>query len=98
MTEETQSADLIRIDIGDGYSQWIASGRIEEAACIIISERNPSVSLLRRRMQIPFPLAEGIMKYLEESKIVGPFPGTKAREILVKNIAEAENILKGRME
>jgi len=66
----------------------------EEAARIIVRHQQGSVSLLQRRLKIGYSRAARLIDELEAAGIVGPFDGSKAREVLIENETELENILK----
>jgi S-DNA-T family DNA segregation ATPase FtsK/SpoIIIE len=55
----------------------------EEAATIVITHQQGSVSLLQRRLKIGYSRAARLIDFLEEAGIVGPFEGSKARKVLV---------------
>ncbi|MEX2401709.1 MAG: DNA translocase FtsK [Rhodothermales bacterium] len=65
----------------------------EEAARIIVRAQQGSVSLLQRKMSVGYTRAARIVDQLEEAGIVGPFVGSKARDVLVDSIEELENLL-----
>lgn len=67
----------------------------EEAAKIIVRHQQGSVSLLQRRLKVGYSRAARLVDELEAAGIVGPFDGSKAREVLVESEAELEAILKG---
>lgn len=67
----------------------------EEAARIIVRHQQGSVSLLQRRLKIGYSRAARLVDELEAAGIVGPFDGSKAREVLVESEAELEAVLKG---
>ncbi len=66
----------------------------EEAARTIVRHQQGSVSLLQRRLKIGYSRAARLVDELEATGIVGPFDGSKAREVLVESEAELEAILK----
>lgn len=66
----------------------------EEAAHIAVRHQQGSVSLLQRRLKIGYSRAARLIDELEAVGIVGPFDGSKAREVLVETEAELETILK----
>jgi DNA translocase FtsK len=57
----------------------------EEAAKLVISSRQASVSMLQRRLRLGYSRAARLIDMMEEQGIVGAFRGSKAREILVEN-------------
>lgn len=67
----------------------------EEAAHLIVRHQQGSVSLLQRRLKVGYSRAARLVDELESAGIVGPFDGSKAREVLVQSEAELEVILNG---
>jgi S-DNA-T family DNA segregation ATPase FtsK/SpoIIIE len=55
----------------------------EDAARIVITHQQGSVSLLQRRLKVGYSRAARLIDFLEEAGIVGPFEGSKARQVLV---------------
>ncbi len=54
----------------------------EEAARLIVRHQQGSTSLIQRKMKLGYNRAGRIMDQLEGAGIVGPFEGSKAREVL----------------
>ncbi|MCX6292224.1 MAG: DNA translocase FtsK 4TM domain-containing protein [Bacteroidetes bacterium] len=67
----------------------------EEAASIIVQHQQGSASLLQRRLKLGYNRAGRIIDQLEAAKIIGPFEGSKAREVLIKDPMTLEQILNG---
>jgi S-DNA-T family DNA segregation ATPase FtsK/SpoIIIE len=65
----------------------------EEAAQIIVQHQQGSASLLQRRLKLGYNRAGRIIDQLEAAKIIGPFEGSKAREVLIKDPITLEQIL-----
>ncbi len=65
----------------------------EDAARIIVRHQQGSVSLLQRRLKVGYSRAARLVDELEAAGVVGPFDGSKAREVLVESEAELEAIL-----
>lgn len=65
----------------------------EESARIIVAHQQGSVSLLQRRLKVGYARAARLVDMLEEAGIVGPFTGSKAREVLIPNLEELEKKL-----
>lgn len=66
----------------------------EEAARIIVRHQQGSVSLLQRRLKVGYSRAARLVDELEEAGIVGPFDGSKAREVNCESEAELEALLR----
>ncbi|MBI4428100.1 MAG: DNA translocase FtsK 4TM domain-containing protein [Ignavibacteriales bacterium] len=75
---------------GDGSRDEL----FEEAARIVVRHQQGSVSILQRRLQVGYSRAARIIDQLEEAGIVGPFDGSKAREVMIESEAELEAVLK----
>ncbi len=66
----------------------------EDAAHIIVQHQQGSTSLLQRKLKLGYNRAGRIIDQLEAARIVGPFEGSKAREVLVANEMALEQFLK----
>ncbi|PLK42708.1 DNA translocase FtsK [Emticicia sp. TH156] len=66
----------------------------EEAARLLVSHQQGSTSLIQRKMKLGYNRAGRIIDQLEGAGIVGPFEGSKAREVLVKDLTHLEEILR----
>jgi S-DNA-T family DNA segregation ATPase FtsK/SpoIIIE len=56
----------------------------DEAARIVVRTQQGSVSILQRRLKVGYARAARLIDQLERAGIVGPFDGSKAREVLVE--------------
>jgi S-DNA-T family DNA segregation ATPase FtsK/SpoIIIE len=65
----------------------------EDAARLIVQHQQGSTSLIQRKMKLGYNRAGRIIDQLEAAGIVGPFEGSKAREVLVKDMTHLEQIL-----
>ncbi len=66
----------------------------EEAARIIVRHQQGSVSLLQRRLKVGYSRAARLVDELEMAGIVGPFDGSKARQVLCETEEQLNEILK----
>jgi len=66
----------------------------EDAARIIVQTQQGSTSLLQRKLKLGYNRAGRIIDQLEAAGIVGPFEGSKAREVKVANEMALEQFLK----
>ncbi len=64
-----------------------------DAARIIVQHQQGSASLLQRRLKLGYNRAGRIVDQLEAAGIIGPFEGSKAREVLVKDLMSLEQLL-----
>jgi S-DNA-T family DNA segregation ATPase FtsK/SpoIIIE len=65
----------------------------DDAARIIVSSQQGSASLLQRKMKIGYNRAGRLIDQMEQAKIIGPFEGSKARQVLITDIASLEQYL-----
>lgn len=67
----------------------------EEAARVIVGNQQGSTSLIQRKFSIGYNRAGRIIDQLEAAGIVGPFEGSKARQVLIQDELSLEHIFKG---
>lgn len=65
----------------------------EEAARVIVMNQQGSTSLLQRKLKLGYNRAGRIIDQLEAAGIVGPFEGSKAREVKIPTEAALEQYL-----
>ena len=68
--------------------------KFEESARLVVMHQHGSTSLIQRKLSLGYNRAGRIIDQLEAAGIVGPFEGSKAREVLVKTEVELNEILK----
>ncbi|MCK5857295.1 MAG: DNA translocase FtsK [Bacteroidales bacterium] len=65
----------------------------EDAARMIVQNQSGSTSMIQRKLKLGYNRAGRIIDQLEAAGIVGPFEGSKAREVLIKDIVYLEQFL-----
>jgi len=65
----------------------------EEAARLIVMHQQGSTSLIQRKLKLGYNRAGRIIDQLEAAHIVGPFEGSKAREVLIPDEYSLEQFL-----
>ena len=65
----------------------------EEAARVIVAHRQGSTSLIQRKLSLGYNRAGRIMDQLEAAGVVGPFEGSKARQVLIPDEYSLEQFL-----
>ena len=65
----------------------------EVAARLIVSHQQGSTSLIQRKLKLGYNRAGRLIDQLEAAGIVGPFEGSKAREVLVPDEYSLEQLL-----
>jgi DNA segregation ATPase FtsK/SpoIIIE, S-DNA-T family len=66
----------------------------EDAARVIVATQQGSTSLIQRKLKLGYNRAGRIIDQLEAAGIVGPFEGSKAREVKIKDEISLEQILR----
>ncbi len=84
-------------DMGEQDSDISPADRdelFEDAARVIVNAQQGSTSLIQRKLKLGYNRAGRIIDQLEAAGIVGPFEGSKAREVRVGNEMALEQFLK----
>ncbi len=82
-----ESGTSLDIDIADRDKLF------RQAAEVIVIAQQGSASLLQRKLKLGYNRAGRIIDQLEAAGIVGPFEGSKARQVLVPDILALEQLL-----
>ena len=82
-----ESGTGIDIDISDRDKLF------REAAEVIVTAQQGSASLLQRKLKLGYNRAGRIIDQLEAAGIVGPFEGSKARQVLINDLASLDKLL-----
>lgn len=80
----------------EGGGQIAPSDRdplFREAAVLVVQTLQGSVSLIQRRLKVGYARAGRIMDELYDAGIVGPFEGSKARQVLIDNEDDLNDII-----
>ena len=67
--------------------------KFREAAEVIVIAQQGSASLIQRKLKLGYNRAGRIVDQLEAAGIVGPFEGSKARQVLVADLVALEHLL-----
>jgi S-DNA-T family DNA segregation ATPase FtsK/SpoIIIE len=54
-----------------------------DAVRLVVTHQQGSISLIQRRLKLGYSRAARLIDEMEQAGIVGPFTGSKAREVLV---------------
>jgi S-DNA-T family DNA segregation ATPase FtsK/SpoIIIE len=65
-----------------------------DAARLVVQHQQGSTSLIQRKLSIGYNRAGRIIDQLEAAGVVGPFEGSKARDVLITDYTYLEQILK----
>ncbi len=83
-----ESGTSLDIDIADRDKLF------EEAAYVIVNAQQGSASLLQRKLKLGYNRAGRIIDQLEAAGIVGPFEGSKARQVLISDVLALDEFFK----
>lgn len=89
LPEYINDTDSGIFDIGKGKKDEL----FEEAARLVVQHQQGSTSLIQRKLSVGYNRAGRIIDQLEAAGIVGPFEGSKAREVLCMDLMALEQIL-----
>ena len=64
-----------------------------EAAEVIVTSQQGSASLLQRKLKLGYNRAGRIIDQMEAAGIVGPFEGSKPRQVLIQDLTSLDKIL-----
>ena len=66
-----------------------------EAAEVVVNAQQGSASLLQRKLKLGYNRAGRLIDQLEHAGVVGPFEGSKARQVLIQDITSLDRLLGG---
>jgi S-DNA-T family DNA segregation ATPase FtsK/SpoIIIE len=84
---DESSSDALEIDLSK------RDGLFEDAARLVVAHQQGSTSLIQRKFSIGYNRAGRIVDQLEAAGIVGPFEGSKARQVLFPDEYSLEQYL-----
>ncbi|MEH6892231.1 DNA translocase FtsK [Bacillus sp. JJ864] len=79
--------DMIPQDVQE-TKQEVEDNIYDEAVQLVVDMQTASVSMLQRRFRIGYTRAARLIDAMEMNGVVGPYEGSKPREVLVKDIQE----------
>lgn len=93
--EAHQLPEYVGEDSGTSIDNNISDrdAKFKEAAEVIVIAQQGSASLIQRKLKLGYNRAGRIVDQLEAAGIVGPFEGSKARQVLVADLIALEHLL-----
>ncbi|QSE97646.1 FtsK/SpoIIIE family DNA translocase [Fulvivirga lutea] len=95
-----ESAYMLPEYVGEGDSTGVGEvdlsdrdAMFDDAARVIVMHQQGSTSLIQRKLKLGYNRAGRIIDQLEAAGIVGPFEGSKAREVLIPDEYSLEQLL-----
>ena len=89
--------DESRADL-NGFNQDEKDDLFEKAARLVVEFQQGSTSLIQRKFSVGYNRAGRIIDQLESAGIVGPYEGSKARQVLIKDLISLERFLDNDVE
>ena len=86
--EDVNSSSEISVDERDSM--------FNEAARVIVTNQQGSASLLQRKLKLGYNRAGRLIDQMEDAGIVGPFEGSKPRQVLISDLNSLESLLSGK--
>ncbi len=77
----------------NGFNPDDKDDLFEKAARLVVEFQQGSTSLIQRKFSIGYNRAGRIIDQLESVGIVGPYEGSKARQVLIKDLISLERLL-----
>lgn len=78
---------------GDSFEDMDRDVLFEDAARVVVVNQQGSASLLQRKLKLGYNRAGRIVDQLEAAGIIGPFEGSKARQVLIPDEVSLEQHL-----
>ncbi|MBD0822510.1 DNA translocase FtsK [Aestuariibaculum marinum] len=87
-----ESGTSLDVDISDRDKLF------KDAAIVIVTAQQGSASLLQRKLKLGYNRAGRLIDQLEAAGIVGPFEGSKARQVLIPDLTALDNHLENEIQ
>ncbi|MEQ9437825.1 MAG: DNA translocase FtsK [Cyclobacteriaceae bacterium] len=85
--DDSDTSDVLAVDLKNRDELF------DDAARVIVHHQQGSTSLIQRKLKLGYNRAGRLIDQLEAAGIVGPFEGSKAREVLVSDEYSLEQLL-----
>ena len=80
--------------VGDKADLDDKDAMFDQAASLVVQHQSGSTSLIQRKLRLGYNRSGRIIDQLEAAGIVGPFEGSKARKVLVRDEMALEELLR----
>jgi len=82
--------DIISVQKKKSHRTFEKDEVYDEAVRVVLASRQASVSMLQRKLGLGYTRAARLIDMMEEEGIVGPYQGSKPRDILIESKEEVE--------
>lgn len=83
LDEEREVIEIEKPAVKEGLTEEGVDELFEEAKYLVIRHQTASVSLLQRHFKIGYARAGRLIDELERARVIGPYVGSKSREVLI---------------
>jgi len=88
--EPEYNEEILRIQKKQTFKVFEKDEVYDEAVRLILNNKQASVSMLQRKLGLGYTRAARLIDMMEENGIVGPYQGSKPRDILIENIDQVK--------
>ncbi|MGB2706374.1 MAG: DNA translocase FtsK [Candidatus Omnitrophota bacterium] len=82
--------EILKVEERAKYKKFEKDEIYEKAVELVLQSKQASVSMLQRRLGVGYTRAARLIDMMEDERIVGPYQGSKPREVLVDNTDDAK--------
>ncbi len=87
---EFEPPDETHGNLADPADIQLSDPLFEKAKQVVVQTQQGSVSIIQRRLRVGYSRAASLIDMLEQAGVVGPFQGSRAREVLIEPETEAD--------
>ena len=88
--EPEYNEEILRIQKKQTFKTFEKDEVYDEAVRLILNSKQASVSMLQRKLGLGYTRAARLIDMMEENGIVGPYQGSKPRDILIEDIGQVK--------
>lgn len=85
ITNQIANSGVVDEDTEAEDQNQLADPLFEKAKQVVVYTQQGSVSIIQRRLRVGYSRAASLIDMLEQAGVVGPFQGSKTRDVLIKS-------------